>query len=89
MDKKYPLKNRIRLEALLHSYGKPVYVFAGHYHNSFEIRSKNIIQYVTPSAMVQLSKSRWKIKLGSKSFGYRLIEWDEHGLTTETVLFAG
>ena len=87
MDKKYPLKNRKAVSRLLYDHSHPVYVFAGHYHNEFYTASKNIIQYVTPSCMVQLLNSRWRIKLGSRSYGYRLVELNGREVATRTIMF--
>ena len=87
MDKKYPLINRKEIEKILHTINNNLYVFAGHYHNDFKNISKNIMQYVIPSSIVQLSKSKWKIKMESKSFGYRIIEKDKDKLSTESVIF--
>ena len=87
LDKKYPLENRDDLKRILHSFENAVYIFAGHYHNEYENISKNIRQYVTPSCMVQLAKSKWRIKLSSKKYGYRLIDINDQGIFTESIMF--
>jgi 3',5'-cyclic AMP phosphodiesterase CpdA len=73
MDRMYPLRNRSDVYNMLRDSGKKVYIFSGHYHWEQEVLAGNIKQYVTPSLLYQLDKNADILRIGSKNFGFRVI----------------
>ena len=87
MDQLFPLKNREVFIKYLNSNFSNLVYFCGHYHNSFENKSNNITQYVTPSASLQISKYANNIEKENNLFGYRIIEIENTQLVnTELIM---
>ncbi|MFD2565367.1 metallophosphoesterase family protein [Aquimarina rubra] len=87
MDKRFYLKGRERIQALLHKVDNDIIIFCGHYHMEDHCIHKNITQFVTPAASYQIEKDPKEIKVHNRTFGYRIIELDEDQLYTELILF--
>lgn len=87
IDKKFPLEGREEIKLILQKAKKAITVFCGHYHINDESLFDNIKQYVTPAVSFQVEKDPNEIKIDSKTFGYRIIEFTEQQLNTEVIMF--
>ena len=86
MDIKYPLENRdIILEKLINT-EKEINIFSGHYHANHFVEKKNVRQYVTMSALLQVKKYSADIEIESYNFGYRIIDL-ENKIESEVIQF--
>lgn len=86
-QKEYPLKGSEAIKSALLDVKNEVYIFCGHLHLIDERTEANITQYVSPAASYQLSKQSETTQLDTIRFGYRIIELEKSGLTSEVILF--
>ncbi|WP_158596981.1 metallophosphoesterase [Aquimarina sp. BL5] len=87
IDKKFALKGREKIQALLQEVSNDVTIFSGHYHMQDHRHYKNITQYITPAGSYQVEKDPKEIKVHSNTFGYRIIELNKDQINTDVVLF--
>jgi Icc protein len=87
VDKKYPLQNRDHVRELLEHTGRDITIFCGHYHLPDECSFKNIRQFITPSASIQIGRHREELKTDTSTFGYRLIEVNGKEMNTDVMMF--
>ena len=74
MDRTHPLKNRGTVVGLLRDFDGDVTVFSGHYHEDYTVKTGNITQFITLSALRQLNRDSEVFEIGSSEFGYRIID---------------
>ena len=87
VDKRFALKNRKLIKAMLVDLKKQVTVFSGHYHFNHETSFQNIHQFITPACSFQVEKIPNELKTNADTFGYRILNVDKDNLETELVLF--
>ena len=73
MDRKYPLRNRDKVQNVLGEYKGDIPVFCGHYHHEKEFIHKNLHIYMTPSTYFQISDQNTHFEVFSKKPGWRNI----------------
>ena len=83
------LRGRDKLASLLNRAPCEVSLFTGHYHMADEAQQANIRQYCTPAVSYQIARQADHLAVETKSFGYRILEFDEAGTRTQTVLMHG
>ena len=88
MDRLYPLLNRDLVKEMFIKSRKEVYLFAGHYHEAYEVYEENIKQFVTPSAVMQFKKHSAALELETTRYGYRIIDVKKGLVSSEVVLFS-
>jgi 3',5'-cyclic-AMP phosphodiesterase len=86
MDRKYPLIGRETTGEILQHAGKPLTIFSGHYHMDDAQTLGNITQYITPAVSFQIRRGT-EVAFDTSFFGYRLVTFNETGVTTELVHF--
>ncbi len=82
------LRDRDKLRSLLIGLDCQISLFCGHYHMIDETREANIRQYVSPAVSYQIVKQSERLKADTGTFGYRILEFDEEEIRTQTVLFS-
>ncbi|MDH7445791.1 metallophosphoesterase family protein [Aquimarina sp. 2201CG14-23] len=87
VDKKYALKNRLKIKEILFNIKNEITIFSGHYHFNDKSIDNNITQYVTAASSYQVEKLPNEIKLNNETFGYRIIELSKNEITTNLVSF--
>ena len=87
VDRLHPLEGRQSIVAELQKLTQKTTVFCGHYHMPDERTSGQIEQMVTPAVSFQIIKDAEPLEINTESFGYRIIHFGKHGVTTETVSF--
>jgi len=80
------LKDRHKLKTVLTRAGCEVTVFCGHYHMIDETCETNIRQFVTPAVSYQIVKQASRLRVDTKTFGYRILEIDGAEIKTEVIL---
>lgn len=83
MDKKYPLRNRDDVLAVLNKSPRPVTLFCGHYHTDEVVGYANITQHVTPSSFYQLKKYTPTPETAHEKIGYRILTIENGQYRTE------
>lgn len=83
------LKNRNEIRALLKQHTNEITIFCGHYHLNNITTYKNIKQYITPAVSYQIKELTDKIEIDTNSYGYRIIEINEAGISTKTQVING
>ena len=89
MDKNWALKNQDELQDILYSHPHPIHVFCGHYHVAKEFISKNVYVNICPSTYYQIHETSRRFAIGSKDYGYRVINLHKGVVSSETVWFKG
>jgi Icc protein len=87
MDKLYPLKERDKVQDILFETNRAIFIFCGHYHTFHEQIIKDVAQYVTPSALLQIQQKAKEIAIDRIGFGYRVITIDVDSVNTEVIMF--
>lgn len=88
VDNGYALKGRERIKAQLLNLDNEVSIFCGHYHLQDEQTIANISQYITPASSFQVMKIPNEIKISNKTFGYRIIEFNDNTLSTDVIVLS-
>jgi len=73
MDKHHSLRNIADVQEILYAYPGAINIFSGHYHVDKVIRSKNIVQHITPSCFVQIDQKELDFKVDHHRIGLREI----------------
>ena len=82
------LRDRDELRSLLTGMDCQISLFCGHYHMIDEAREANIRQYVSPAVSYQIAKQSERLKADTRTFGYRILEFDKDVIRTQIVLFS-
>lgn len=87
VDKRFALHQRDRIQTELLKIENKIHIFSGHYHFDDVRNNANIRQYVTPASSYQVEKIPDTIEINNSTFGYRIIELNEHRIDTDLVMF--
>lgn len=83
----YPLDGGNNVEQLLLAHEREVKVFCGHLHMDHRTVLSNVEQFISPATCLQVKKHSKTTEIGSKDFGFRIIELNENGVDENVIMF--
>jgi Icc protein len=74
MDNNHALRNREKIKAIFIEYGKPSFIYCGHYHVEKNISCKNLLIQICPAGFYQMDGNSEAFKIEHATPGFRVID---------------
>jgi len=86
MDRRHPLENHAELTQILLDYGKPIFVFCGHYHSALTTTYQNLTVCVVPPTSFAISPTTQEFEYDHRPPAFQMLMY-ENGRFTAAVKY--